>query len=126
MSDLEKAAGIPSSDQRADPCEVSRRDFLAAGAGALTLAVVDGCCGSGSAAEKLGTHHIPEDKNLSKTWVENLFAKGESKVYRGDELTCIGMPVGGICAGQLYMRGDGTLASWQIFNHPNFSGYGET
>ena len=51
--------------------------------------------------------------------------KGSKKVYAGDELTCIGMPVGGICAGQLYLRGDGTLAEWGIFNVDRFTGYGD-
>ncbi|HEV3259845.1 MAG TPA: GH116 family glycosyl hydrolase [Gemmataceae bacterium] len=103
---------------------VSRRGFLAAGTGAVALSLVEGCCGT-ARADKVGTHHIAEDKNLAKAWVASLFARGQSKVYRGDELTCTGMPVGGICAGQLYLRGDGTLAVWQIFNHPNFTGYGE-
>src|SRR5207244_13266451 len=102
----------------------SRREFLAAGAGTLALSLIDNCCLP--AADKLGTHHIPEDKNLSKAWVDSLFAKGQSKVYKGEELTCIGMPIGGICAGQLYLRGDGTLAYWQIFNLPDFTGYGDT
>jgi uncharacterized protein (DUF608 family) len=102
--------------------EVSRREFLAAGAGALALSLVD----DHAARLKQGTHHIPEDKNLSTAWVESLFARGETKVYRGDELTCIGMPIGGIGAGQLYLRGDGTLAEWGIFNHHHFTGYGAT
>jgi non-lysosomal glucosylceramidase len=106
------------------PC--SRREFMAVGAGALGLAVVDGCTTPASAAEKLGTHHIPEDKNLDQNWVESLFARGQAKAYQGDELTCIGMPIGGICAGQLYLRGDGTLAEWGIFNLDHFTGYGET
>jgi uncharacterized protein (DUF608 family) len=101
----------------------SRREFLAAGAGSLALSLVDPY--GLPAAEKLGTHHIPEDKNLSKTWVDSLFAKGKSKVYKGEELTCIGMPIGGICAGQLYLRGDGRPGYWQIFNLPDFTGYGD-
>src|SRR5262249_54533305 len=64
-------------------------------------------------------------KNLSKAWVDSLFAKGQSKIYKGDELTCIGMPIGGICTGQLYLLGDGTLGYWQIFNLPDFTGYGD-
>src|SRR5947209_5721183 len=102
---------------------ISRRGFLAAGTGAVALSLVEGC--GPARAAKVGTHHIPEDKNLARAWVASLYARGHSKVYRGDELTCTGMPVGGICAGQLYLRGDGTLASWQIFNQPNFTGYGE-
>jgi uncharacterized protein (DUF608 family) len=101
----------------------SRRDFLAAGAGTLALSLMDNCCLP--VEEKLGAHHIPEDKNLSKAWVESLFAKGQSKVYKGEELTCIGMPIGGICAGQLYLLGDGRLGYWQIFNLPDFTGYGD-
>jgi uncharacterized protein (DUF608 family) len=123
MSDSkpQAVAAAPQSDT-----DLSRRDFLAAGAGALALTVVDSCCEPACAADKLGTHHIPKDKNLSKAWVARLFARGRTKVYRGEELTCIGMPVGGICAGQLYLRGDGTLAGWQIFNHEHFTGWGAT
>jgi uncharacterized protein (DUF608 family) len=102
---------------------VSRRAFLAAAGGTLALSLVE-APGAG-AAEKSGTHHVPEDKNLDGAWVEALFARGRSKVYRGDELTCIGMPVGGICAGQLYLRGDGTLASWEVFNTERSTGFGD-
>jgi uncharacterized protein (DUF608 family) len=101
---------------------VSRRAFLAATGGTLALSLVEAC---GAAPEKSGTHHVPEDKNLDKAWVDALFARGDSKVYRGDELTCIGMPVGGICAGQLYLRGDGTLASWEVFNTERNTGFGD-
>jgi uncharacterized protein (DUF608 family) len=103
---------------------LSRRDFLAASAGTLALSLIDPSCQA--ADVKAGTHHIPEDKNLSKEWIESLFAKGKPKVYKGDVLATIGMPIGGICAGQLYLRGDGTLAEWDIFNHDHFTGYGDT
>jgi uncharacterized protein (DUF608 family) len=105
--------------------DLSRRDFLAT-AGALTLPILESCCEPAAAAEKLGTHHIPADKHLSKAWVDGLFARGQTKVYRGDELRCIGMPVGGICAGQMFLRGDGTLAGWGIFNHQEPTDYGAT
>ena len=110
--------------ERVPPSPINRRDFLAAAGGAVGLSLVETCC-PGGAAEKLGTHHIPEDKNLDPAWVKSLFERGESKAYHGDELTCIGMPVGGICAGQLYLRGDGTLASWEIFNTEQNTGYGD-
>lgn len=59
---------------------------------------------------------VPSDKRLSPAWVKSLFQRGEPKVYRGGDLKFIGMPVGGICAGQLYLGGDGRLWHWDIFN----------
>jgi len=59
---------------------------------------------------------VPADKKLSPDWVKSLFARGTPEVWRGDDLKWIGMPVGGICAGQLYLGGDGKLWHWDIFN----------
>ncbi len=59
---------------------------------------------------------IPADKKLDAAWVKSLFAQGTPTVYRGPELEKIGMPIGGICAGQLYLGGDGKLWRWDIFN----------
>ena len=73
-----------------------------------------------------GSHAVPADKKLDPQWIAGLFKKGEVEVYRGKELDTIGMPIGGICAGQLYLRGDGTLGLWQIFNKRHFTGYGAT
>jgi uncharacterized protein (DUF608 family) len=56
--------------------------------------------------------------------VDALFAKGEPRVYGGDELGTIGMPVGGIAAGQLYLTGDGRLTHWDIFNRHVRTGAG--
>lgn len=61
-------------------------------------------------------HLVPADKKLSPDWVRSLFARGEPQVFRGRELEKIGMPVGGICAGRLYLGGDGRLWLWDIFN----------
>jgi uncharacterized protein (DUF608 family) len=69
-------------------------------------------------------HLMPADKNLSPEYVQRLSERGERAVYKGEELETIGMPVGGIATGQLYLRGDGTLGLWQIFNKQIFSGYG--
>jgi len=69
-------------------------------------------------------HLIPADKGLSKDFMQRLCQRGQRETYRGKELDTIGMPVCGIGTGQLYLRGDGTLALWQIFNQHVFSGYG--
>ena len=67
---------------------------------------------------------VPADKKLDPQRVESLFAKGERRPYRGAELENIGMPCGGIGAGELYVRGDGTLAHWWIFNNARNYGNG--
>jgi len=59
---------------------------------------------------------VPADKKLSPEWLSSLTARGERSSYRGIELEKIGMPVGGLCAGQVYLGGDGRLWHWDIFN----------
>jgi len=72
-------------------------------------------------------HVIPVDKKLSQDAVQRLFERrGQRRVYSGKELETIGMPIGGIATGQLYLRGDGTLGLWWIFNKHVFTGYGAT
>src|SRR3989339_1590129 len=52
---------------------------------------------------------VPADKKLRPDWVKSLTARGEREVWRGADLEKIGMPIGGICTGQLYLGGDGRL-----------------
>jgi hypothetical protein len=59
---------------------------------------------------------VPADKKLDPDWVKSLFARGTRTIYRDKELKFIGMPVGGICTGQVYLGGDGRLWLWDIFN----------
>jgi non-lysosomal glucosylceramidase len=48
-----------------------------------------------------------------------LFARGERRTYRGEHLTGISLPVGGIAAGPIQIDGRARRAIWQIFkNHP--------
>jgi non-lysosomal glucosylceramidase len=65
---------------------------------------------------------VPAEKNLSEAWIKSLTARGEPTVYRGPELKYIGMPIGGICAGQLYLGGDGNFWLWDIFNELRATG----
>jgi len=59
---------------------------------------------------------VPADKKLDAAWVKSLFERGTKTIYRGADLKHIGMPVGGLCAGQVYIGGDGRLWHWDIFN----------
>lgn len=108
---------------------VDRRQFLkTAGLGVVgASSLADSLslmAGPGNVFAPVAEHLVPAEKKLSPTWIRSLFERGEAEVYRGADLDTIGMPVGGIAAGQLYLRGDGTLGSWQIFNRRHFSGYG--
>jgi uncharacterized protein (DUF608 family) len=67
-------------------------------------------------------HLVPADKKLSAEWIKSLFERGKPEVYRGSELKYIGMPVGGLCTGQLYLGGDGRLWHWDIFNQTTATG----
>jgi len=85
------------------------------GVGAATLS----CAGSWPAFagpfEGKDVHLIPADKKLDSAWVRSLGARGPKQTYSNKELKYIGMPVGGICCGQLYLGGDGRLWLWDIF-----------
>ncbi|HUQ66678.1 MAG TPA: GH116 family glycosyl hydrolase [Flavitalea sp.] len=58
------------------------------------------------------------DKKFNREWVNSLCNRGEVTKYRKtkNELHFIGMPVGGICCGGVYVGGDGRLWLWDIFN----------
>ena len=102
---------------------VARRDFLAltgltiAGA---TLGSLPVMAGPFAPADFDGG--APGDKRLRAEWLASLTARGAKTVYRGSELDKIGMPIGGIGAGQLYLGGDGRLWHWDIFNIPHGTG----
>lgn len=53
---------------------------------------------------------------IARQRLDELSAPGTPYVYSGSELATIAMPVGGLFAGQLYFKGDGSLAHWDIMN----------
>lgn len=60
---------------------------------------------------------IPADKKLDPAWVKSLFERGEKGVYRSQAaMQHIGMPVGGIFAGTVYLSADGRLWHWDVLN----------
>ena len=107
---------IPSLPLTNQPA-LSRRNFLktsAAAAAAVSLARWPIMAGPFTREDF--DRLVPADKKLRPEWVASLTARGERTVYRGSELKRIGMPVGGMTCGQLYLGGDGKLWHWDIFN----------
>ncbi len=98
---------------------IPRRDFLKlSSAAALSLMVSRMPVMAGPFAAGDWNSYIPADKKLKPEWVKSLFARGGPTVYlkSRNELRFIGMPVGGICCGTMYLAGDGRLWCWDIFN----------
>ena len=101
----------------------SRRDFLKTSAATvLGLAFSRLPVMAGPFTREDFDHLVRADKKLSPDWVKSLFERGTPEVLRGSELKFVGMPVGGIGAGQLYLGGDGRLWHWDIFNQFIFTG----
>ncbi len=60
---------------------------------------------------------IPADKKLSKEWIASLYDRGNPLSASGENLRFIGMPINGICTGQVYLGGDGRLWYWNLDGH---------
>ncbi len=102
---------------------LERRDFLKlAGAGSMALFGSRLPLMAGPFTREDFEKLVPADKKLTSGWVKALYARGEPEVWQGKDLKWIGLPVGGICAGQLYLSGDGRLWHWDIFNQSGNSG----
>ncbi|MFC7338766.1 GH116 family glycosyl-hydrolase [Haloferula chungangensis] len=96
---------------------LGRRDFIRLGglSSAMLFAGRMPVMAGPFTAGDLTAHLVPADKKLTAEWIASLTRRGEGEVFRGKELKYIGMPIGGIGCGQLYLAGDGRLWLWDIF-----------
>jgi len=105
-------------DEKEPDATMPRRDFIRLTGAAAVVAA------GGPVLRKQTTSEfaklVPAEKDLPADWVKSLTARGERAVYRGKDLKFIGMPVGGVCAGQVFLGGDGRLWLWDIFNQIKF------
>lgn len=58
---------------------------------------------------------ISADKPFPANWWRALRQRGQPRIYSGEDLRYIGMPISGICTGQVYLSGDGRLCHWDVF-----------
>ena len=106
------------------PVSIGRRDFLAVtGLGAAGMLIPDLPAVAGPFEGKDFEALVPSDKKLSPDWIRGLTERGQPEAYRGNELNWVGMPVGGIACGQLYLGGDGRLWYWDIFTSTTTTDY---
>jgi non-lysosomal glucosylceramidase len=109
-----------SSDEKCDCTKINRREFMVlTAAGAATVlnnTLLPVMAGPFEDNEYLKT--IPFDKKLDPKWIASLTARGKPTIVTDPAaLQHIGMPIGGLFTGTLYLGGDGKLWLWDIFNH---------
>ena len=93
------------------PLELNRRDFLeklAAGAAALAVTGQTAWADEGNALLPPAAPRSP--------WLGR-YPLTPRRVYRGKNLDVVGMPLGGIGSGSIWLNGQGQWGVWQIFNN---------
>jgi uncharacterized protein (DUF608 family) len=102
----------------------SRREFVSllglSAAGLIGSTRLAAAIAGPFAAGEIAQGLVPEDKKFTKEWRDSLAARGSATEYRlsRGELDFIGLPIGGLTAGQLYLGGDGKPWLWDVFNLP--------
>ena len=92
------------------PVELSRRQFmekLAAGTAAMALSSELAL----AAGDEIAAPLAPNMAGLRQ------YPLTPARVYQGKNLEAVGMPIGGIGTGSLWLDGQGQLGIWQIFNN---------
>lgn len=119
----------PNQDSERQRQRLSRRAFMqmtGVAAAGLLASDLHRVAPAEASTTKAVAHLIPADKRLDPAWLRLLSERGKPAVYTAarDELRYIGMPIGGIACGQLYLGGDGRLWHWGIFQAQYQSPYG--
>ena len=106
--------GVPATPSLLD---LERRDFLRlTGLTSLAWLTSRGGAMAGPFVKEDFLKLIPTDKKLDPAWLKSLTARGVPETFTGGDLHKIGMPVGGLFCGTVYLGGDGRLWLWDVFN----------
>lgn len=94
---------------------VSRRELLQGAASATFVLPALSAWAVGQGGQVVATPKLgkPEFSGFSQ-----LFERGQAEWVPAKDLKWIGMPVGGLCCGQLYLGGDGSLWHWDLWAQP--------
>ncbi|NNM86961.1 MAG: hypothetical protein HKL95_00405, partial [Phycisphaerae bacterium] len=114
-----KAMGQDAAASTAEAAAAQVSGHAAAAFPIQTPLLPDGVAGSLKRLQKGARGKTPTEKNFTADWVASLARRGKPTAYtakNSHNFAYIGMPVGGIGAGQLYLGGDGKLWWWDIFN----------
>lgn len=104
---------------------MNRRSFLklsTLAAAGLSFRGFPAFAASEDASAKLYAQFVPTDKGLAADWLASLTQRGhqlDAAIRRSKtegDLDLIGMTVGGIGCGTVYLSGDGRLWVWDVFN----------
>jgi non-lysosomal glucosylceramidase len=97
------------------PHGIDRRVFLrAVGAGTLAVLGFELPVMAGPFDNPNFDVNIPADKKLNPEWVKALFERGQPEVFSHAQLDTIRLPIGGICAGHVYLNGEGRMTGWNM------------
>ena len=68
-------------------------------------------------AQQQETGYTPISKEKLDQWALRLFDGARPRVYAGDRLGHLALPLGGIGTGSVALNGEGRLVQWQVFNN---------
>jgi len=109
QSNVRSSQSIPSMFARKNSPELSRLSFLRS---VLRVSIGLAIVGQGF----LFAQTVPDSAGQPIS-EQQLYERGARRVYRGEYLKAISLPIGGIAAGPVQINGEARRHSWQIFRN---------
>jgi uncharacterized protein (DUF608 family) len=104
-----------------DAGALSRRTFLTLGAMGIGAMSLPERAAAAMGISPQNLVEVPADKGITAEVAAGLTARGvPTQVTGAAALAKIGMPVSGVCTGQVYLAGDGRLWLWDVDSQPTY------